>query len=61
MSAPKFSELDIQTAIEDLAHIKDPQLREGLLNLVRLGLITDSGRRRDGHIVWAAATIVERH
>jgi hypothetical protein len=36
------------------------QAREALLELARKGLVVDSGRRRNGEIVWIAAEVLRR-
>ena len=33
-------------------NMKDPNLRDALIFLIRRGLVVDSGRRRKGRIVW---------
>ena len=35
--------------------IRDPELREAFIDLIRTGSIINSGRRRKGEIVWIAA------
>ena len=33
----------------------DPEIAEAILELIKRGLVVDSGRRRNGKILWVAA------
>ena len=34
----------------------DPEIAEAVLELIKMGLVVDSGRRRNGKILWVAAS-----
>ena len=45
MIDPGVSEIDLQAAMADLAEMKDAAIREAMLDLIKKGLIADSGKR----------------
>jgi hypothetical protein len=57
----KVSQTELQAAIADLADLEDVEMREAMLVLIKQGRIVDSGKRRDGHIMWLAAQHATRH
>jgi hypothetical protein len=45
-------------AIDEIrASMRDPNLMDTMIYLVRTGQIVDSGKRRDGKIVWIASNL----
>src|SRR6266566_5465710 len=46
--------VELEAAIADL-QFDDPDLREAHADLIREGRLVDSGRRRNGRIVWILA------
>jgi hypothetical protein len=46
--------MDLQAALAELEGIEDDDLRDAMAFLVKKGLIIDSGKRRNGRIVWVA-------
>jgi hypothetical protein len=49
--------MDLQAALAELEGIEDDDLRDAMAFLVKKGLIIDSGKRRNGLIVWVANPI----
>jgi hypothetical protein len=52
--------LELEAASADLSGIEDPDMREAMRDLIRQGLVVDSGRRCDGKVVWVAVDHVRR-
>jgi hypothetical protein len=47
---------DLNAGIAECYEVmEDPDLRDALISLIRDGLVVDSGRRRNGRIVWVAS------
>jgi hypothetical protein len=56
---------DMQAQLEaDIAelrrHMKDPDIMDAMISLVREGKVVNSGRRRQGKIVWISAANAKR-